>query len=401
MKTKQRCLALILIIIYLCSFIQPVNSYSLLDSRFNLDYNNSKGKTIMGSFYSNDSIPKSFSKLADRALALKKSYSYSEAIQILTETKTILNKTTVSDYDLYEERFEKSIELSGSMAYQFTYDSFIMRNVLYSMYRNKASYTQMLNALQIVYDCAVIQTKKDAFRSDALDVLRDLNILASLESDKDRSDMLFYISNIASGTHGSYDGKTTIPSINLSKNYDAYLKEKYDESHTDTPVQDNTNRDESDYFPDGYTPDMNPDRPSNPGTSIPPLINDDDFTSSGPIRDDSFSSDIDGIAGDTTAGKLILCYTTNKNETSPTYTKSKITTKQFVTYANIVSVLTTAARNTDLIIVEDSDAVLAVYDGKCVVVEKNDTLYDVQAVAKMFETLNGFGLALCSDSDFK
>lgn len=398
MKTKQRCLAIILIIAALFTIIQPISAYSMLDEQFNLGYNNSAGKTIFEGFYSDPSIPISFSKLAERALNLKVSgkYSYTSAIQILNETKAILKKTTTADYDQYEKIFNNGVAANNSLAGRFTYDSFIMRNVLYTMHVNNASYTQMLNAIQIVYDCAIIQSQKDAFRCDALDVLRDLNIIASYESDKSTAEMLFYVSKIASGAHGTYNGKTNLPDKNIANNYQKYLDEQADKSHSSGGVIDNTGSDNDNKVSAGvnngmdYIPDDKPYQDEGYW---------EQYKDSGIYLEDSFHENLEKLHGGKDLSSLILFYTLDKSNEVPAYYKTRITTRQFVSYENIVTALLTAARNSDLILIEDAEAVLLVHNGSCSVLVQSDKQYDMEAVAELFLGLQDFGLLLGEESE--
>lgn len=398
MRTK-RLVAIILIVSALASFMLPINALSMLDERFNLGYSNSLGRTIIGDFYENASVAASYSKLADRALALKNGgYSYTAAIQILNETRAVLKKTTTADYDRYEEMFENGVQTSSSITYRFTYDSFIMRNVLYAMFVNDASYSQMLNAIQIIYDCAIIQSQKDAFRSDALDVLSDLKIIASYEGNKDKADMLFYVSNISSGAHSGYSEGSKLPSKDIADSYQDYLDELYDNSHYEGPVIDNTSGNNPDSNLSGGTGEVvNPYIPIQPGGTINPDITlDDDYTIT-----DSFMNDLSNLHAGKGLDNLVLFYTVEKTNEDPTYFKTKIKTSKTVSYENIVTALLTASRNTDLIIVEDTDAVLLIHNGSCTVLAQSDKRYAVEDVAELFTALKDFGLFLGDENTTK
>ena len=396
MKTKYtRILAIFLIIIELFLIVTPIPANALLNGHFNLDYTSSMGYTIMRLNYSNPSVKTSFEKLAERSVKLKNSgtYSYSSAIQILTETKSVVNKITESDYEIYEDTYKTNLANNGMMVYQYTYESFIARNVLYAMMKEKASYSEFLKAIQLIYDMAVIQSQKGAFRSDALNALADLNILASYSTNENVKDMLFYVSKFASGISGSYNGSSTISSVNIATKYQNYLDDQYDKSHDSGKVEHNTNQHESEYAPGGYGDYETIVLPSDNQNLLPDnwSPNEDVF------EKDTFSSDLKDIYGGNSVGKLTLYYTLNKSDANPKYQKTKITTKQFITYEDIIEVLKTISRNSSLMYVEDSDAVLVVYDGVCSVLDKSDTLYDENSIKTLFSNLKDFGLYIGSE----
>ena len=400
MKIKQRCFAVILIIAIFCSFIQPVFAVSMLDQRFNLGYGSSLGKTIFSGFYENPSIPTSYSKLADRAIAIKNTkYSYSSAIQILNETKAVLNKTTQNDYNEYEDMFQRGVQSSSSVANRFTYDSFIMRNVLYAMYMHGASYTQMLNAIQIIYDCAIVQSQKDAFRCDALDVLADLKIMAGYEGEGDRADMLYFVSSFASGMQGKYDGKTTLSSVDVAAKYQKYLEEQANKDKGDDEIKDNTEQDNAGNVSGGVG-DVNVISPGfKPGGSWD--SNHDSTGNDSYFSDRDFGDTLNNLQSGQGLGTYVLFYTTEKNNKDPLYYRTKITTRESVSYENIVSALLTASRNTDLVLVEDSNAVLLVHNGSCTVLAQSDKKYTTKDVAELFSSLKEFGLFLGEENSVK
>ena len=312
MKRYTRPLAVVLIIIQLFLIISPIKTNALINSLFNLEKTCSVGYTVMSLSYENPSVTTSFEGLADRALALKNGgYSYSKAIQILTETKSVVNKISKADYKTYQERYLRNIEANGVMAYQYTYDSFIMRNVLYAMFLNNASYTELLNAMQVIYDTAVIQTQKSAFRSDALRVLVDASAIATLTTNEKTSDMIHYVSQYASGLCSTYTGSKPISSVLLSTKYQNHLQDEYDKLHPDFEVDDEDD-DNSGYAPDGF---------GNQNIALPPISDGykPDTNTGAPNRNedvfmsDSFSSDLSDIYNGTITHKYTLCYTNSTN----------------------------------------------------------------------------------------
>jgi hypothetical protein len=272
------------------------------------------------------------------------------------------------------------------------------------MIKSKASYNDIMKAIQLIYDTAVIQTEKEAFRSDALDVLSDLKILASYTGDKNISDMLYYVSNFATGTHSNYSGNDPIKSVNVSNKYDEYLKEEYDRLHGGDKIEDGTESDKPEYDSGGNTPtdELKPPTETIPGDNTNNGNGNGSGGNTGGFMDnDNFMEDIGGMLDGSGAGKYVLCYTTDKTANNVEYHKTKITTKQYVTYENIISVLTSASRNSDLMFVEDTNAILVVYDGISCVIEKSDTLYGEAEIVKLFECFNNFGLALVKTEDLE
>lgn len=342
-RNLTRLLAFFLVVIQLFSLTVPAAADDvLLEQRFNLDYIGSRGYQILELYYENVAVRSMFSDLADRSIALKTTYSTSEAIAILTETKSVVKKITKDDYKRYGDAFEADVD-SGSamMSARFTFDSFIMRNVLYAMLKSKASYNELMKAIQLIYDTGVIQTEKEAFRSDALDVLIDAKILASYTTENNIADMLYYVSKFSSGVHGNYTGDAPIKSVNVSNKYDEYLQDEYDKSHGGGDIEHNQNTEDSEYSPGGY---VDGEEMVTPPTTIPGVDSDNQNGNGTILDEDNFSSDIDGILDGSGVGKYTLCYTTTKSSEKPSYQKTKITTKQYVTYDNIISVLTTADR---------------------------------------------------------
>lgn len=369
-------------------------SDTLLNSRFNLDYMGDRGYQIIPLSYENPAVESSFEGLADRAIELKiaNNYSTSKALKVLSETKSIVNKITVKDYLKYEDIFLSDCDRGGNYSVMFTYDSFIMRNALYAMIKGGASYTDLLKAIQTVYDTAVIQTKKDAFRSDALEVLKDLNILASYTSDSNIADMLYYVSKKASGVHGNYDGSTTIPSMNIASSYNEYLKEQSEKGTVDGTIEHNENRHESEWTPGGSSgvdEIMRPPSQQHPsdGNFITNPNNDK-------FLNDSFMDDIDGIYDGTGNYKYVLYYTLDKSAQAPTYEKTKVSVKEYATYQDLLNVLIFISKNSDLFLIEDSEAFMTVIEGKSCVLKKSDELYDSVAIEKLFECYKDFGLML-------
>lgn len=401
MNKSIRLITFFLIITLLFSQFTPIFAVdTLLNSRFNLNYKGERGYQIMPLSYENASIETSFKGLADRAIALKtaSNYSSSKALQVLSETKSVVNKITVRDYLKYEDMFLNNVNNGGNYSIMFTYDSFIMRNVLYAMIKNNASYTDLLKAIQIIYDTAISQTKKDAFRSDALEVLKDLNILADYTSNSDISNMLFYVSRTASGVHGSYNGSKTIPSMNIASSYNQYLKEQKDKGTYNGEVEHNENRHESEFTPGGSSgideimPTPEQKNPITSDENFPSDSNNDKFIS------DSFMEDLDSVYEGTINYKYTLYYTLDKSNPNATYNKTRVTIKSFATYQDILDALLFISKNSEVKLIEDSEAFMTITEGKSYVMIKSDELYDAASIEDLFDCYKDFGLFLMSET---